>query len=64
MVSFGKGVSRHGVNDIDIRSQVKGKEKTRLFSNRENIIYLPSTQMFDLLTLHGLFSLARHDQDL
>ena len=54
MASWGQGMRRHPVNDIDVRGQVKWKEKTLLFSNGENLLYPSSTQMFQSVCIAGL----------
>lgn len=47
LMSSGKGGWRRSdVNDMDIGSRVKGIQQTCLFSDRENLLYLPSTQAF------------------
>lgn len=60
--SSGEGVGRHNVSDTkDAGSPVKGVYQTHLHSNREHLLYPPSTQVF--LTSHGHPSWARYHQD-
>lgn len=46
MSSLGEGVRRHKVNDLDTGGLVKGIQQTQIFTNEENLVYPPSTQVF------------------
>lgn len=51
----------YNINDLEIRSPRNGIQQTRLFSNRQEHIHPPSTQV---LPFHGRPSFVGHYQDL
>lgn len=52
MASSGEEARRCGISDSNSVNQVKGKQQTCLFTNGENIIFLPSTQAFQYTDIH------------